>query len=172
MDLAEIVIGHVQGNGGFEVFKLLAESVCEPGETAAMHPQGVVLLLDVGRADLLVVRCALLDDFLNGANLGREKGRSRKTRKCCIASNSSMYFPILRNRPSRRYSPVSQKLAQKRFGRDHHDLANRKAIGWFVWQVQHNLEGVGTWSVPGNGPTRLALTSTRKSTSRLSLSRR
>ena len=47
----EIVIREIQRDRSFKVFKLLAESVREPGQAAAVHPQRVILLFNVRRGN-------------------------------------------------------------------------------------------------------------------------
>ena len=47
MRLAEVVMREIQSNHSFKVFKLFSESIDQPRETATMHPQSVVLLLDM-----------------------------------------------------------------------------------------------------------------------------
>src|SRR5205807_335592 len=51
MRLAEVVIREVERDRSFKVFKLLAESVGQPCESAAVHPERVILLLDVAGCD-------------------------------------------------------------------------------------------------------------------------
>lgn len=45
--LHKVVVSKVQGNRGLEVLTLLGKGVRESRETAAMHPQSVVLFLAV-----------------------------------------------------------------------------------------------------------------------------
>ena len=42
---AEVVISEIQRNRSLKVFQFLAESVSQAGKTAAVHPEGVILLL-------------------------------------------------------------------------------------------------------------------------------
>src|SRR5437016_4668200 len=51
MRLAEVVIREVERDRSFKVLKLLAESVCQASKTAAVHPERVILLLDVAGCD-------------------------------------------------------------------------------------------------------------------------
>ena len=48
MQLAEVIIREVQRNRSFKIFQLFAESIGQSGQPAAMHPQGVILLFDMG----------------------------------------------------------------------------------------------------------------------------
>ncbi len=41
----------MQGNRRFEIFQLLRESVGQSRESAAVHPQCVILFLDVARGN-------------------------------------------------------------------------------------------------------------------------
>ncbi len=47
MDPAEIIMGHIQGHGRFVVFEFLAETVCQAGKAALLHPQGQIRPLDI-----------------------------------------------------------------------------------------------------------------------------
>ena len=47
MRFHEIVIREIQRDRSFKVFKLLAESVCQARQTAAVHTQRVILLFNV-----------------------------------------------------------------------------------------------------------------------------
>ncbi len=47
MPLAEIVIRNVQRDRCLKVFNFFAECVCQPSEPAAVHPQRVILFLNV-----------------------------------------------------------------------------------------------------------------------------
>ena len=40
MRFAEIIIGEIERDRSLKVFNLLAESVGQPGQSAAVHPQG------------------------------------------------------------------------------------------------------------------------------------
>jgi hypothetical protein len=59
MQLAEVVIREVEGDCSFKIFQLFTESVCQPGQPTAMHPQGVILLFDMGRCDKALFRLVL-----------------------------------------------------------------------------------------------------------------
>jgi hypothetical protein len=48
---AEVVIREIERDRSTKVVQLLAECVGEPGQPTAVHPQYVVLLLDMGRAN-------------------------------------------------------------------------------------------------------------------------
>ena len=54
MHAAEIVVGEVQRDSGFQVRQFLAEGVCQPRESANRHPHGEVLPLH--KADVRDVR--------------------------------------------------------------------------------------------------------------------
>jgi len=56
VSFAKVVIREIQRNGGFKVFKFLAERIGQPRESAAVHPQRVILLLDMRRGNLVCVR--------------------------------------------------------------------------------------------------------------------
>src|SRR5216684_3043376 len=58
MNTAEIVIGEVQGDSGFEMRQFLAERIREPRETAHCHSHGQVLSFHERRADMVGVRIA------------------------------------------------------------------------------------------------------------------
>jgi hypothetical protein len=51
MSLAEVVIREIERHRSLKVLKLFAESVREAGEPSAVHPQRVVLLLNVAGRD-------------------------------------------------------------------------------------------------------------------------
>src|SRR5439155_21849130 len=51
MRLAEVVIREVERDRSFKVLKLLAESVCQASKASAVHPERVILLLDVAGCD-------------------------------------------------------------------------------------------------------------------------
>ena len=53
---AEVVEHEVERQGVAVVLVLLAECVCQSGEPAKPHPDAQVHALDIGRADMLVVR--------------------------------------------------------------------------------------------------------------------
>src|SRR5208282_4248085 len=55
---AEVVIREIEGNRSLKVFKLLAESVRQAREPAAMHPQRVILFFNVAGGDAANVRHA------------------------------------------------------------------------------------------------------------------
>lgn len=48
MDFAEVVIREIQGDRTFKIFEFFAESIRQPGQSAAVHPQSVILLFDMG----------------------------------------------------------------------------------------------------------------------------
>ena len=50
MRFDKVVIAEVQGHCSLKVLKLLAECVREPGKTAAMHTNRMVLLFDMACA--------------------------------------------------------------------------------------------------------------------------
>ena len=56
MNTAKIVIREVQGDSGFQVIQLLAESVCQPRQSANLHPQREVLPFHQTGRDVLRVR--------------------------------------------------------------------------------------------------------------------
>ena len=59
MSLDKIVIREIQRNRSLKVFKLFAESVCQAGEAAAVHPQRVILFLNVRCGNAVNIRRAL-----------------------------------------------------------------------------------------------------------------
>jgi len=61
MNTAEIVIGEVQRDSGFQVRQLLAERISEPRESSHRHSHGQVLPLHKGRADLVRVGVRLVE---------------------------------------------------------------------------------------------------------------
>src|SRR5438876_13908 len=52
MNTAEIIEREVQSNSGFQMRQLFAESICEPSQSAKLHPHREILTLNVGRADM------------------------------------------------------------------------------------------------------------------------
>ena len=52
----KVVIREIQSDRSLKVFKFFAECIRETGQAAAMHPQSVVLFLDVGRCNPCHVR--------------------------------------------------------------------------------------------------------------------
>jgi hypothetical protein len=48
---AEAIISEVERNRSLKIFQLLAESIGQSGEPAAVHAQGMILLLDVRRGN-------------------------------------------------------------------------------------------------------------------------
>ena len=64
MRLAEVIVCEVQGDRSFKVFQLLTESVGQTGESAAMHPQRMILLFDMRRANRVHVRHAANQSLL------------------------------------------------------------------------------------------------------------
>ena len=56
MQRAPDCMGEMQRNRRLQVFKLLAESVGEPGKPAHAHPHGQVLPLDHAGRDMALVR--------------------------------------------------------------------------------------------------------------------
>jgi hypothetical protein len=61
MDTAEIVMCEVQSNGGFEVLKLLAVSICQARKTAHLHSHREILPLHKRRADVIGVGASQAD---------------------------------------------------------------------------------------------------------------
>lgn len=61
MDTAEVVIGEVQRNGGFEVRKFLTESVRQPRESADRHSHSQVLAFNKASRDVVRVRPSVND---------------------------------------------------------------------------------------------------------------
>src|SRR5205085_11219251 len=51
VELDEVVIRIMQTDRSAKVFKLFREGVCEATQPATVHPQGVILFLDVARRD-------------------------------------------------------------------------------------------------------------------------
>ena len=47
----KVVIREIESNRSFKVFKLFAESIGQTSQAAAMHPQRVILLFNVGRVN-------------------------------------------------------------------------------------------------------------------------
>ena len=70
MSLDEIVIREIQGNRSLKVFKLFAESIGWSGEPSAVHPQCVILLLDMGSGNAAHIRRALHNGFLSADDFG------------------------------------------------------------------------------------------------------
>jgi hypothetical protein len=65
----EVVICEIKRNRSFKVFNLFAESVRdEPSQTAAMHPQRVILLFNVGCCDRRRARHPIVGDKLYGGD--------------------------------------------------------------------------------------------------------
>ena len=58
MNTAEIVIREVQRNSGFQVCQLFAESICQPRQSANLHPHREVLPFDVASRNVVRVRGA------------------------------------------------------------------------------------------------------------------
>lgn len=56
MRLDEIIVAEIQRDRSLKIFKLFAECVREASQTAAMHPQRVILLFNVRRANPIHVR--------------------------------------------------------------------------------------------------------------------
>jgi hypothetical protein len=56
MRFHKIIVTEIQCNRSLKVFKLFAESVCEPSQAAAVHPQRVILLFNMRRANPIHVR--------------------------------------------------------------------------------------------------------------------
>jgi hypothetical protein len=83
MLLAEIVISEIQGNRSFKVFKLFAESVREARQSAAMHPQRVILLFNVRCRNTVNVRHSAHNRLFSAHNFRRAipNGRSRATER-------------------------------------------------------------------------------------------
>ena len=71
MGFAEVVIREVEGNRSLKVFKLLAKSVRQACEPAAMHPQRMVLLFNLRRANAGNVRHSRNDRLFRADNLCR-----------------------------------------------------------------------------------------------------
>ena len=71
MRFHEVVIREIQCDRSLKVFKLLAESVCEASQTAAVHPQRVILLFNVRRCNPRHVRRTAKQSSLNFHNLRR-----------------------------------------------------------------------------------------------------
>ena len=58
MNAAEIVVSKMQRDGGFQVRKLLAESIGQTREPAKLHPHGEVASLHEASRDVIRVRVA------------------------------------------------------------------------------------------------------------------
>src|SRR5205809_742778 len=71
MRLEKVVMSEVQRNRSLEVLKFLAESVGQPCEPSAVHPQRKVLTLDVRRGNAVHIRHSRNDCPLNLHNVSR-----------------------------------------------------------------------------------------------------
>ena len=71
MRFDEIVIPIVEGNRSFEVFELLAESVRETAQAAAVHSQSMILFLNVTRRDQINDRASCNGRALHVHYIGR-----------------------------------------------------------------------------------------------------
>ena len=81
---AEVVIREIERDRSTKVFQLLAECVGKPGKPAAVHPQCVVLLLNVRRGNTANIRLARnAQNCLNPLNSnGPAQARSRARQFC------------------------------------------------------------------------------------------
>src|SRR5437016_6267296 len=61
MNAAEVVIGEMQSDSGFQMRQLFAESICQPRQPAKLHPHGEVLPFHVRRADMVGIGIARAD---------------------------------------------------------------------------------------------------------------
>ena len=71
MRFHKIVIREIERNRSLKVFKLFAESIGEAGETAAVHPQGVILLFNVRGCNQIHIRLAANRFLFNLHNFRR-----------------------------------------------------------------------------------------------------
>lgn len=61
MDAAEIVIGEVQRDGGFQVCQFLAEGIRQPRKSASRHSRGKVLSFHMAGRDMSRIRITSAD---------------------------------------------------------------------------------------------------------------
>ena len=74
MRLAEVVIREIERDRSLKIRQFLAESVGQSAESSAVHPQGVVLLLNVdgcNRRHRALPWMIVLSDFTTSAGLYR-----------------------------------------------------------------------------------------------------
>lgn len=71
MPLAEVIVAQIQSNGSFKILNLLAECVRQPRQTAAVHPQCVVLLLDMGGGNAGKIRHPAHNRLFGSHHFGR-----------------------------------------------------------------------------------------------------
>ena len=64
MGLHKVVIAVVKRNRSFEVFQLFAESIRKTAQSAAVHPKGMILFLDVARGDQINDRASCMRSML------------------------------------------------------------------------------------------------------------
>ena len=65
---AQLVICEIETDRSLKVFKLAAESISQPRQAAAVHPQSVVLLFDVACADKFYIGHAVNDRLFSFHN--------------------------------------------------------------------------------------------------------
>ena len=70
MSLAEVVIREIKCDCSLKIIKLLAESIGQPRESSAVHPQSVILLFNVRRANAVHNRLANHDRFRHFNDIG------------------------------------------------------------------------------------------------------
>ena len=71
MGLHEVVIAVMERDSSFEVFQLFAESIRKTAQSAAVHPQGMILFLNVARGDQINDRASCNWRALNVQYIGR-----------------------------------------------------------------------------------------------------
>jgi hypothetical protein len=54
MSFHKVLIRKIQRNRSFKIFNLFAECVCQASETAAVHPQRVILLFNVRSGNIIL----------------------------------------------------------------------------------------------------------------------
>jgi hypothetical protein len=118
----KVVIREVQGNRSFKVFKLFTECVRETGKPAAMHPQGVILLLNVRRGNAVNFWHPAHNRLFNFHNLRRAIPNSGGSRRITERGNGVGFYnlPVIRFRAKAALNGIGVSFQRIRRNLDPH----------------------------------------------------